>query len=62
MKNTFTQLEVRQVELEQQVITLQSAQTQTPVQHNNIPLTRPGELEMERDISALWNGETTSTI
>ena len=47
-------LEVRQVELEQQVITLQSAQTQTTVQHNNTPLTRPGEMEVERDMSALW--------
>ncbi|KAM9415602.1 uncharacterized protein ACWYII_024383 [Salvelinus alpinus] len=54
MKDKFTQLEVRQVELEQQVITLQSAQTQTTVQHNNTPLTRPGELEVEKDISALW--------
>ena len=54
MKDTFTHLEVRQVELEQQVITLQSAQTQTTVQHNNTPLTRPGELEVDRDISALW--------
>ena len=54
MKDKFTQLEVRQVELEQQVITLQSAQTQTTVQHNNTPLTRPGELEVDRDISALW--------
>ena len=53
MKDQFTQLEVRQVELEQQVITLQSAQTQTTVQHNNTLLTRPGELEVERDISAL---------
>ena len=54
MKDKFTQLEVRQVELEQQVITLQSAQIQTTVQHNNTPLTRSGELEVERDISALW--------
>jgi hypothetical protein len=42
------------VELEQQVITLQSAQTQTTVQHNNTLLTRPRELEVDRDISALW--------
>jgi hypothetical protein len=41
IKDKFTQLEVRQVELEQQVITLQSAQTQTKVQHNNTPLTKP---------------------
>ena len=54
MKATFTQLEVRQVELEQQVITFQSAQTQTTVQLNNTPSTRPGEMEMERDMSALW--------
>jgi cell division protein FtsB len=54
MKDTFTQLEVRQVELEQQVITLQSAQTQTTVQHNNTLFTRPGVLEVERDLSAFW--------
>jgi hypothetical protein len=36
------------------VFTLQSAQTQTTVQHNNTLLTRPRELEVERDISALW--------
>ena len=54
MKDTFTHLEVRQVELEQQVITLQSAQTQTTVQHNNTPLTRPGEMEVVRDLSGLW--------
>jgi hypothetical protein len=49
-------MEVRQVELEQRVNTLQSAQTKTTVQHNTTPSTRPGELEEERDIPALWTG------
>jgi hypothetical protein len=59
IRDTFTQLEVRQVELEQQVITLQSAQTQTTVQHNNTLLTRAGG--GERHICTLDCGETTST-
>ena len=54
MKDIFTQPEVRQVELEQQVITLQSAQTQTTVQHYITPLPRPGEQEVERYLSAVW--------
>ena len=40
------------MELEQQVITLQSAQRNSPAQH--YASTRPGELEVERDISAVW--------
>ena len=57
IKDTFTQLDVWQVELKQQVITLQSAQTQTTVQHNNTPLTRTRDWEVERDICTPDCGE-----
>jgi peptidoglycan hydrolase CwlO-like protein len=60
MKDRFTQLEVRQVELEQQMNSLQSAQKNNPTQQHPLNQTqRAGG--GERHICTLDCGETTST-
>lgn len=52
MRDRFTQLEIRQVEMEHTIVTLQSGQT-TAEDKNNPPL-RPSNTEGEKGLSALW--------